>query len=165
MPHPPYGELTQCSLIWKRFGQRLPDRAHRHEEEQTGDAVGWHPCSYISSPRPAAVCPYFWFFSPSDVFEWSRDAADCVGFALFLLSEEERRKESYVSLCWSPVEQRPICTTLIPIWTLRGPLIGRSKSLLGLWLLIIRLLISVFQLFFKINQCVKQRASLKACIG
>lgn len=77
------------------------------------------PCVHISD-----------FFPPSDVFEWSRDAADCVGFALFLLSEEERRKESYVSLCWSPVEQRPICTTLIPIWTLHGPWIGRSKSLL-----------------------------------
>lgn len=46
------------------------------------------PCVHISDFSP-----------PSDVFEWSRDAADCVGFALFLLSEEERRKESYVSLC------------------------------------------------------------------
>lgn len=55
---PPYGELTKCSLIWKRFGQRLPNRADPHEEEQTRDVVGWHPCSYISSPSSAAMYPY-----------------------------------------------------------------------------------------------------------
>lgn len=58
MLHPPYGELTKCSLIWKRFGQRLPSRADPHEEEQTRDAVVWHPCNYISSPSSAAMYPY-----------------------------------------------------------------------------------------------------------
>lgn len=57
--HPPYGELTKCSLIWKRFGQRLPNRADPDEEEQTRDVAGWHPCNYISSPRSAAMYAYF----------------------------------------------------------------------------------------------------------
>lgn len=55
---PPYGELTERSLIWKRFGQRLPNRADRHEEEEARDAVGGHPCSYISSRSSAAMYPY-----------------------------------------------------------------------------------------------------------
>lgn len=105
---PPYGELTKCSLIWKRFGQRLPNRAHRHEEEQTGDAVVQHPRSYMSSRSSAAVSPYpvpggsrgslspqTWLGCQPG-FQWGLRCClcVCVGSALFLLSEAEEKKSA-----------------------------------------------------------------------
>lgn len=116
MLHPPYGELTECSLIWKRFGQRLPNRADRHDEEDARDAVGGHPCSYISSRSSAAMYPY-----SSRPFQSSRHASDMAGMPgfewrccrapcglrlVFIVWGGDRKNESNVSLCWSKEEQR-----------------------------------------------------------
>lgn len=56
--HPIWRELTKCSLIWKRFGSRLPDRGDKNKEEQTRDVDGWHPWNYISIPNSAAIHPF-----------------------------------------------------------------------------------------------------------
>ena len=63
--HPPcMASLTKRSLIWKRFGQRLPKRADPDAEEHTRDAVGRHPSHLHVYPQVNASQGGFWELLP-----------------------------------------------------------------------------------------------------
>ena len=125
----PYCDLTKRSLIWKRFGGRLPDSRERDEEEQTRDGVGRHPCDYISSPRSVARCPYSYSILIQGIvrhgpnaYSWMQEYREkrcrlpSLGFALFLLSRWGEggsvalwwwEQEPSRVVWWSDQEQRP----------------------------------------------------------
>ena len=50
--------LTEASRIWERFGgERVPERAHPHEQEQTRDAGVRHPGSDMPGSSSAGLSP------------------------------------------------------------------------------------------------------------